>query len=187
MSDTLRCFLALEIPDDTRALLAQRREELKAALPAARWVRPEGQHLTLKFLGEVAQLRLDGLVRDLAPELQALPKVRVQLGGAGFFPSPSRPRVAWIGGRADGASAIFELIEETAERHEFPRERRKWALHLTQARLRRPWPRSAVERFLSWGEGLALDEFTASEVVLFSSSLRPSGAVYTALERMPLA
>jgi 2'-5' RNA ligase len=187
MSDTLRSFLALEMPHDTRTLLAQRRDELRTTLPAARWVRPEGQHLTLKFLGEVARTRLDDLVLDLAPGLRDLPKVRVQLAGAGFFPSPSRPRVAWIGGRAEGASAIVDLIEETAERHGFERENRRWALHLTQARLKRPWPRSAVERFLSWGEGLALEEFTASEVVLFSSSLRRSGAVYTALRRMPLA
>jgi 2'-5' RNA ligase len=150
-------------------------------------VRPEGQHLTLKFLGEVARERLGGLVRDLAPELQLLPRVEVQLAGAGFFPSATRPRVAWIGGRADGATAVAELIEATAERHGFARERRRWALHLTQARLRRPWPSDAVERYLEWGSRLDLEAFTATEVVLFSSDLQPTGAVYTALERMPLA
>jgi 2'-5' RNA ligase len=187
MSEQLRSFLALEIPAATKSSLAERREEVRAVLPRARWVRPEGQHLTLKFLGEVARDRLDGLVRDLAPELGLLPRVSVQFADAGFFPSAKRPRVAWIGGRADGASAVVELIEETAERHGFARERRRWALHLTQARLNRPWPSDAVESFLEWGRRLELETFTATEVVLFSSSLRPTGAVYTALERMPLA
>ena len=80
----------------------------------------------------------------------------------------------------------MEVIEEVTARHGFDRERRRWSLHLTQARLRAPWPRDAVDRFLSWGDEVRLEDFVASEVVLFSSELRPSGAVYTALERMPL-
>ncbi len=186
MTPHVRAFIALEIPHGTRQELAEARRPIQDELPRARWVRPEGQHLTLKFLGEVEGPTLGRLVVDLAPRLQGAGAVKVQLAGAGFFPSATRPRVAWIGGAADGAAPIVEVVEEVAERHGFTRERRRWSLHLTQARLDRPWPAGAVRRFLEWGEGLRLEAFVAGEVVLFSSELRPGGAVYTALERMPI-
>lgn len=186
MDRPVRSFLALEIPENVKDELAASRELLRAELPRARWVRPEGQHLTLKFLGEVPREVLDRLVIDLAPALRQVRRVSVQLEGAGFFPSPRRPRVAWIGGQADGASQVAEVIEEVTSGHGFDRERRGFRVHLTQARLNRPWPPDAVDRFLDWGRALQVRSFVASEVVLFSSDLQPTGAVYTALERMPL-
>ena len=186
MSDAVRAFLAFEIPEAVRADLSTSREALRAELPKARWVRPDGQHLTLKFLGEVSRTSLAGLTRDLAPRIGALPRVTVELSGSGFFPSPRRPRVAWIGGRADGVEPVVAAIEEVAADHGFERARRRWSPHVTQARLDRPWPAAAVDRFLAWGQSLGLDPFVAREVVLFSSDLQRGGAVYTALERIPL-
>jgi 2'-5' RNA ligase len=186
MTGTVRAFLAFEVPAAAKAALADGREGLRAELPRARWVRPEGQHLTLKFLGESSPPVLDALAADLGPRVRGLPEVTVTLAGAGFFPSPRRPRVAWVGGRADGADRVVAEIEETAARHGFEPEKRPWSLHLTQARIDRPWPPPAVERFLAWGEGLLVEPFVAREVVLFESTLGPSGAVYTALTRLEL-
>ena len=187
MPDTIRAFLALEVPQTVKAALAAGRERLRTELPRARWVRPDGQHLTLKVLGETAAPVLDALEADLAPRLAGLPPVKVTLEGAGCFPSPRRPRVAWVGGRADGAADVLARIEETAEIHGFARERRPWSLHLTQARIDRAWPPQAVERFLEWGSELELGPFLAHEVVLFASKLRPGGAVYEALARLELS
>jgi 2'-5' RNA ligase len=186
MSDTIRAFLAFEIPERIKAELTASREILRAELPKARWVRPEGQHLTLKFLGEVPRSSLDQLAHDLAPRLGSVPRLTVELNSTGFFPSSRRPRVAWVGGRAEGAEMVVAAIDEVAVVHGFDREHRRWSPHVTQARLNRPWPPAAVERFLAWGRDLRLEPFAAREVVLFSSVLQPEGAVYTALERMPL-
>jgi 2'-5' RNA ligase len=186
MADVIRAFLALEIPDTVKAEVKASRAPLRAELPKARWVRVEGQHLTLKFLGETPQEVLAALAADLAPGLAGAGVVSVRLEGCGFFPSPRRPRVAWMGGTADGIEPVVELVEDTAERHGFERERRPWSLHVTQARLDRPWSPEAVERFLAWGETLRPQPFVCSEVVLFESRLGPGGAVYTPISRMPL-
>ena len=183
---TVRAFIAFEIPSVIKRALVEGREMLRAELPRARWVRAEGQHLTLKFLGEVRPQDLDRLVEDLRPRLADCAPVTVTLAGSGFFPSPRRPRVAWVGGTADGVEPVVEVVERATKRHGFPEERRRWSLHLTQARLDRPWPEEAVERFLSWGRSLRSAPFDCDEVVLFESSLQPGGAVYTPLERMPL-
>jgi 2'-5' RNA ligase len=184
--ETVRAFLALEIPEETKRRLAEAQGHLRRDLPRARWTRPEGQHLTLKFLGEVSPSVLATLTADLAPRLEGLEPVVVRFRGAGFFPSPQRPRVAWVGGSAEGAEPVVAAVEDAAASAGFDRERRPWSLHLTQARLKASWPRSAVSRFLQWGDALDLGPFSCREVVLFQSQLQAAGAVYTALERMPL-
>ena len=182
----IRAFVALEIPPGLRQDLCEEQDRLRERLPRARWVRPASIHLTLKFLGDCQRDVLDALAHELRPALAGHGRVHVTLHGSGFFPSPRRPRVAWIGGQAEGAPEAVEVVDEVARRHGFSRERRRWALHLTLARLRDPWPSPAVESFLEWGEGLRLAPFDCSEVVLFESALRPEGAVYTALHRLPL-
>lgn len=185
--DRIRAFVALEMPDSVREIIRREQCTLKAAMPRARWTRPEGQHLTLEFLGDSTTGQLARIEAELADRTKELSAVTIRLAGSGFFPSPMRPRVAWVGGRADGGIEVAEAVKAAATQAGFTRERRDWSLHLTQARLDRPWPRRAVEEFLDWGRTLDIDPFTCCEVVLFMSELRPGGAVYTPLERFPLA
>ncbi len=184
--EPVRAFLAFELPERVRSQLAAAREELKRELPQSRWTRPEGWHLTLKFLGETRPPVMALLAAGLSPRIHGLGGVRVELGGAGFFPTSVRPRVAWVGGTARGAERVVTAVEEAAEAAGFARERRQWSVHLTQARLKSQWPQRAVDRFLEWGSGLDLEAFVCREVALLKSDLRPGGAVYTALERFPL-
>ena len=186
MTDTVRAFLALEIPDPVKKTVETARDEVQRTLPSARWTRPEGWHLTLKFLGESEKGTLERLIRELGMRLAGLSRVAVELSGGGFFPSPLRPRVAWIGGSAARAEPVVEAVEEAAVQVGYERESRPWAAHLTMARLKGRWPPAAVESYLAWADGLAPPGFVCSEVVLFESSLRQGGAVYTALERIPL-
>lgn len=184
--EAVRAFFALEIPDTVRGQLASSLEEVRQGTLRARWTRPQSWHLTLKFLGEVDRSLLGELGTELAPQVRGIGAVSVKLAKTGFFPSSSRPRVAWIGGTAEGIENIVAAVEEVSDRAGFSRERRPWSIHLTLARLKAQWPKAAIERFLEWGDGLELEAFTCREVVLFSSDLQPGGAVYTALERYPL-
>jgi 2'-5' RNA ligase len=183
----IRAFLAFEIPETIKDEISRRRADIVRRLPRARWVRPEGQHLTLKFLGETSAEVLADLSDRLAPSIRELPGVEVRLADAGFFPNARRPRVAWIGGRADGGEAVAETVDRVARSCGFERERRRWSIHITQARIKDRWSPDDVDLFTDWGRDLDLAAFTATEVVLFSSDLRPGGAVYTSIGRFPLA
>jgi len=175
----MRCFLAVDIPQPQKGLLAEGLQKLQRLLPKARWVRPEGLHITLKFLGEQGEAAADELLLRLSHLLAAGPaQVQVVLQGGGFFPHPQRPRVAWVGGQAPGLELWAKAAEEAAESLGVERESRPFSLHVTLARLERPWPPSACELFLRQVASWQLAPFTASQVVLYESVLTPQGAVY---------
>ena len=182
----IRAFLAFEIPEAVRHALVGEIDRLRRALPPARWIRPENLHVTVKFLGNVEPARLKRLNQGLAERLEELEPVAFRLGGAGFFPSASQARVAWVGGRADGVEDVVAEVEAVAAMLGFPRERNEWRLHLTVARLDSAWPRYAAEELLAWGEDLALPRFECRELVCFRSRLQSGGPVYTPLERIRL-
>ncbi|MCP4897505.1 MAG: RNA 2',3'-cyclic phosphodiesterase [bacterium] len=182
-----RVFFALEIPGEVKRQLERETNTLRDRLPKGRWVRSAGLHLTLKFLGEHPRGIISRVAESVTSELSQCSKVAVKLRGAGFFPSSARPRVAWIGGEAEGAAELSRIVDDAAAAEGLERERRSWALHLTLARLKKPWPQDAVVSFLEWGEAVSFEPFTCREVVLFESRLDPSGAVYTPIERMALA
>ena len=180
----MRLFLALELPEELRRALAELQELLRRGEEGWRWVRPEGVHVTLRFLGEVAPDRLPEL-SPLWREVAATSvPAEVEVGGLGTFPPRGRPRVLWVGlrDRSGGSlAACAAALEAAARGAGFPPEERAFAPHLTLARAaagagpRRPEPR-----------GAALGVFRAEEITLFRSVPGRGGAAYTALERYPL-
>ena len=151
-----------------------------------RWVRPEGIHLTLRFLGEVEAQR-DAACRPAWREaVRPLPPFRFGLEGIGRFPPAGRPRVLWVGIRESGSAGVLQALagrlEQAARKCGFPPERRRFSPHLTLARAARGGrpglPDHAEERI---GERVDVDR-----VFLFLSELRPSGARYTALDSFDL-
>ena len=182
----MRLFVAVELPAEVRNAIAAGTAALRRELPPARWVRPEGIHITLKFLGEHPEALVRRLDEAVGPALAGESPVLVAPGGGGFFPHERRPRVAWVGGEAAGLVSWAEAVDEACTGLGVPRETRPFALHLTLARLERPWPAAAVARFTEEAAAWKMPAFVAREAVLFRSELRPQGAVYTALHRWPV-
>lgn len=86
-----RLFVAIELPEDVRKRLAG----LCNGLPGARWVSPENQHLTLRFIGEVPAGEIPDLVGALARV--TAPGFALSISGVGFFGQRKRARLAWAG------------------------------------------------------------------------------------------
>ena len=179
----MRLFIAAELSEEVRAVLAREIGALKRDQPPARWVRPEGMHHTVKFLDDRPEELVEALDRAVPSALAALDPVTVRLGGGGFFPHERRPRVAWVGGSAPGLDAWARAVEDCTAGLGLERETRPFSLHLTLARLDRPWGVRAVEHFLVTVRKWRFPEFVAKELVLFRSELGPGGPVYTAERR----
>jgi 2'-5' RNA ligase len=180
----MRAFVAVELSPGAREVIMRGMGELRRRLGQARWVRAEGLHITMRFLGEQSGELLEHLAADAAAALAAETPVEVALGGGGFFPHEQRPRVAWLGGVAPGMERWAAAIEHCAVAAGLEPEPRAFTPHVTLARLDRPWGAGDVETFRVAVGKWRLAPYVAREVVLFSSELRPSGAVYTPLRRV---
>ncbi len=183
----MRLFVALEIPEAVRRSLGDLMAKLRPAALGARWVRAEGMHLTLKFIGHVSPEKLEP-IRGALGAIDAEGPVEICFGGLGFFPSEHRPRVLWVGIEATpNLAQLAADVESCLEPLSIAREQRPFKPHLTLARF--PEPRPAPKLLDAIGP-LADAEFgkmRASEFHLFESRLKPMGAEYTVLATFRLA
>lgn len=179
----MRLFVAVELPEEVHEVIARGLGVLRRDLPPSRWVRREAMHVTLKFLGEQPEAVVGELTDRLAPRLAALAPVGVALGGGGFFPHERRPRVAWLGGRAPGLETWAAAVDAAAVECGVAPEERPFSLHVTLARIERPWGVRAVDEFRHAVARWRFEPFEARELALFESRLQPGGAVYAKLRR----
>jgi len=183
----VRLFVAVELPELITGALRELMQSMRRDLPGLRWVRPEGIHLTLKFLGEtdggrlaVIAAALGGAGRDVAP-------FRLRAGGAIPFPDRGTPRLIWteIEGDLESARRLAAAIDRAMASLGFPPEGREFKAHLTLGRVRGrsrgDW-RAALQKTGEQARG----EFEVREYVLFQSLLSPGGSIYTPLQRFPL-
>ncbi|MHB9025682.1 MAG: RNA 2',3'-cyclic phosphodiesterase [Armatimonadota bacterium] len=179
----IRAFIATHIDPAVLSRLAALQEEWRATGAPVSWVRPEGMHLTLKFLGEVPEERIPAVAEVLHAVARRHAPFALTLAGAGGFPNLRRPRVLWVG-VTDGAVELGELARELAEGLAalgFPREQRPFSPHLTLGRVKAPAGLDALRRRV---EAHADDLFGTTRVAgiaLFRSELSPQGARYTVL------
>jgi 2'-5' RNA ligase len=186
----MRCFVALDLPDGVRAALDVTQARLRAAAPRAdvRWVAPAGVHLTLKFLGEVTDERRDAVRAALEGVTRGAAPIELACAGLGVFPGPARPRVVWAGitGGLPDLGVLAVAVERILEPLGFPPERRPFRGHATLGRVRSPRSVGVLVRALEREARTEFGSWTASEIVLYRSHLRPTGSIYEPLVRLPL-
>jgi 2'-5' RNA ligase len=184
----IRTFVAVDLPEAVRVRLGEQIDRLsgRAGRGVVRWVRPEGIHLTLKFLGEVESDRIEQISRGIRSVAQGHRAFRLRVAGVGCFPSPQRPRVVWVGVReqAGALASLQDDLERALSAMGFPREDRPFSPHLTLGRVRReasPVEAARVGALIAGQTEEVLGEVEVREVTLFQSDLRPTGPIYSAL------
>ena len=192
MADSLRLFIAIDLPPHLRQALGREIDRLALLAPekVVRWVRPDAIHLTLKFLGDCPAGRVDEIAAAMAQSARGVEPFSIVAGGLGLFPNPREPRVIWAGlQEATGRLAVLQKrVEEGIARLGFVPERRSYNPHLTLGRTGRDAGLAEKRRL---GEILAaqivpiLAEAPVSEITLFRSELKPGGAIYTRLSVAP--
>jgi 2'-5' RNA ligase len=181
-TDTLRLFLAIQIPETVRAELQRLQSELKPLLPAnaVRWAKPEQFHLTLKFLGDVPAGELDALSEAARAVCAVAPPLPLRAEGVGFFPNDFSPRVFWveIKSRDKLLHNFQQQLEAAVQQFAEKQEAKNFAAHVTLARFEK-LRRGSVEKFMARAKtDWLFGEWTAREVELVQSKLLPSGAVH---------
>jgi len=191
--NTLRTFIAIELPAEILGRMEQTQAQLKATAPprSVRWVHTEGIHLTLKFLGQVPVSQLDTITRAMSAAAHGIAPFTVTIGGVGCFPSPKRPRVVWIGVSepTGGLNSLQRAVESTISPLGYPPEERGFQPHLTLGRAARDASSDDVKRLgqvVTATSVGTLGQIAVREIALIKSDLKPTGAEYTALGRARL-
>jgi 2'-5' RNA ligase len=182
----LRLFIAVDVPGPVRAALDSTIDPFRSGVPEARWTRPEGWHVTMKFLGATWPRLVDEVHASVDAAATAAAPIESALTTVGAFPSPRRARVIWAGlaDPEDRLAAIARHLDERLEPH-FRVEKRPLTPHLTLARLRTPanLERTAPDLTVL---SIASAPFEIGELVVYRSHLSPKGAMYEAVHRVPL-
>jgi 2'-5' RNA ligase len=167
----LRLFTAIELPQAVRMRLTF----LQAGVPGARWIASENMHLTLRFIGEVSEPTASDIDETLN-NVRAKP-FEIALKGVGEF-GGRESRALWAG--VSGNSALPQLaakIESALQRMGLPAETRKYAPHVTLARLKDA-PATKVRAFLSAHNLFDSGPFAVRAFALYSSFQTSKGSLY---------
>jgi len=176
----IRTFICIEIPESIKERIGELQDKLRKSQAPVSWTRPSNIHLTLKFLGGVPVSRIERVGSALSRAARGIGPIEVVIGGSGCFPSPRSARVLWVGIETlpEGLQRLYSAIEDELAREGFPREKRKFSPHLTIGRVRVPGKGTEVAEKLI-AEGFQSERFTATQVILMRSDLKPTGSIYT--------
>ncbi len=167
----LRLFVGIEFPPELKLRLSL----LSTGVPGARWVDPGNLHLTLRFIGEITE--------DVAADVDAVlarlkaRRFSLQLAGTGIF-GGNRPHTLWVGVERDpDLVALHDKIERALIRAGLAPEPRRFAPHVTMARLRDP-VLDSLGHFLAAHALFRADPLTVEEFSLIASFPTKAGSVY---------
>jgi 2'-5' RNA ligase len=176
----MRLFLAIPIDKPILDALAGATDKLRETRAPVRWVRPEGMHLTLKFLGDTEPGRVEPLVEAIADVTEGIMPFPISVAGSGAYPKIRSPRVLWAGVMENSGTLkrLVKSIEEEGEKLGFEREKREFSPHITIGRVKGNMNIARLIAAVKEIKDVHWGDQEAGEVVLYSSELNPGGAVY---------
>jgi|WetSurMetagenome_2_1015567.scaffolds.fasta_scaffold204223_1 RNA 2',3'-cyclic 3'-phosphodiesterase len=168
-----RLFIAIDFPDDVKDDLAN----ICFGVPGAKWVSREQMHLTIRFIGEVDEAGYQAVSSGLSDV--NVSGFSLSLKGVGYFPPRNQPKVLWAGiEKNESLVELRDFVESSLRESGIPQEERKFAAHVTLARLGLKTPLDAVMKFLS-GNGLfSSGPVPVDEFHLYSSVLTNTGPIH---------
>jgi 2'-5' RNA ligase len=169
----IRLFTALEIPDD----IARRLEVLQSGIEQARWIEREDFHITLRFIGDIAE----DVAADVDEALAEIPfePFELELEGVGEF-GGAKPHAIWAGVKLTEPLKRLQARHESAMRRVgLEPEKRKYMPHVTLARSR-GIDASEIYRFIAANNLFATPKFEVTRAVLFSARASVGGGPYVA-------
>ncbi len=179
-----RLFVAVPIPVEAgtavERLVNDIRAEAEPGVRDVRWVRLDGLHITLRFLGPTLDEQLGGVIEAVDVAAAQTAPFHAVIRGAGAFPSVARPRALWLGideGAAE-LEAVALRLDEALASHGWTPTDRPFRAHLTLARADgvRAGPRVASR--LTAAAATFRAEFAATGVALFETKSGDGPARY---------
>ncbi len=186
---TIRSFIAVEIDKINKQKISELIAQLKESNADVKWVSEDQMHLTLKFLGNTEQDKIQKvacILKSIADDFSAF---SIKFSNIGAFPNTSRPRVIWMGIK-DGSEILESFnnrIEAGLVKLGFEQESRQYKAHLTLGRVRslKNIPQ-LVKSIKEIERNYQYNNIRIDRIILFQTTLTPKGAIYTSLAQFML-
>ena len=185
----MRLFIAIDINNDVRKAVAKLQQDIKSRLRnqnGLKWVNPELMHLTLKFLGEADESRIDEINSAVGIACADKRAFQFNLSVVGTFGRPVS--VLWLGSErpSDELAKLAGDIEQTLEEIGFEKEQRPFSAHLTLTRVKGKGVDRNLYQLLKDCPQARIPPILVDSVCLYKSQLTPDGPVYTLLREIEL-
>ena len=185
----IRTFFALDLPGEVKNTIYNLYNPLKnESKIKIKWITPENLHLTIKFLGNIPEKRLDKIIKNIE-NLKLNINIKMAIDSYGVFPPKGIPKVFWISFKEKEGNnelvPLFKKVEQELVKLGFDKEKRRFTPHLTIARLKLKSKKKSeefnklLEIFKGHFNKTKKGFFTIDKLTLFKSELKPSGAVYS--------
>src|SRR5690625_2331786 len=159
-------FIAIHLPETLQGYFSKQQEKLKRELPYKQWPHKKDLHITLKFLGPVADEKLALLQRKLQG-IQPFTPFSLETGDLGTFGNSKKPRVLWAGvKKTDPLKQLQEKVEEICSDAGFEMEKRAYRPHITLAK---KWNGAEIENInqILSGKNLEKQKWQIVNIVLY--------------------
>ena len=183
----IRAFIAVDLDDPVIEKICHVVEILKSRITEIRWLRKENLHLTLKFLGNIAESQVEPIAAALRHPLGLFSPCTISAKGLGVFPDFRRPKILWVGLTGDQLVQLAAEIESALMPLGFTPENRAFTPHLTIGRWREgSRPAKNLRQEIDSLNDFEFGACAVRQIVLFQSVLKPEGASYSELRTIQL-
>ncbi len=179
----MRTFIAIDLNESLKNNICEYINELKKINQSKiKWIKENGMHITLKFLGEISEDKvsdIDNILEKTAEQHKPFP---ITFKGTGYFPNRKKPRVLWIG--IENNTILCDIqsqLEDKLQSLGFPKEKRTFSPHLTMGRIKKPFHLQSILSKISADQEKYFGEMTAQKITFFQSILKSSGAEYSVI------
>jgi 2'-5' RNA ligase len=180
-----RLFIAVSLNEENRILVGRVLKELEKYSLHAKIEPIENVHLTLKFLGNTMEDKIDLISKRLSEVVSRHDRFNIKLDGYGFFPNEKNPRIFWLGVE-DVDRKLVQLqkdIEEAMYRIGYEREGKPFKSHITLARIKSNKDIIRLVEGIKVLSEIKFEPMQVKYIVLYESILKPSGAEYHSLKQ----
>jgi len=184
----MRIFIAIDLDNEIKKNLSLLILKLNKGNRNIKWVKNQGMHMTLKFLGEIKKEKVSEIESALLEVTKEYKSFPLRFKGTGTFPPGKKvPRVLWIGiERCEILKSLQSRLEEELEKLDFPKENREFHPHLTLGRVKTSFVLGPTLSEFEIHNNTDFGEMEVNKITLFMSTLKPTGAEYTVISEFEL-
>lgn len=185
----IRTFLAVDLDDAVKYRLHDVVERLRRADADVKWVDSHSMHITLKFVGEIEEAKLEPLKGLLPGAFAGHSRFKLDVRNLGTFPERGGDiRVVWAGLEGDLGKlrALAKAAADAARKIGVPEEARPFSGHVTLGRVKSARGLEKLRQAVERERHAVFGTQEIAEVTLFQSTLTPEGSIYTPLMKIGL-